>query len=86
MLNTVILILTVLVFLVSLKRLFTILKSGSPEVMVKRKEDALSKFKDDLTKPESKQYFVIAWSIGVAVTLTTLSLSTYVLTQILKFA
>lgn len=86
MLNTVILILTVLVFLFSLKRLVTILKTGNLEVMLKRKEDSIIKFKEDIAKPEAKQFFVIAWIVGVVITVTTLSLSTYVLTQILKFA
>lgn len=86
MLNAVILFLTVLVFLISLKRLVTILKTGSLEVMLKRKEDSLIKLKEDIAKPEAKQFFVIAWVIGVVITVTTLSLSTYVLTQILKFA
>ena len=47
MLNTAILITTLLVLVVSVKRLYRTLTVGSMEQLVKRGEDALTKLKED---------------------------------------
>lgn len=85
MLNTAILIVTVLVLLVSLKRLGKILTTGSPETMLKRHEASLEKLKEDLSKPNSKGLFAIAWLTALVIMSSTTALSIYVLTNILNF-
>lgn len=86
MLNTAILIAAVLVIVVSLKKLGRILSVGSPEAMLKRHEDALTKLKEDLKHPNSKGFFALAWLFGVLITTTTTALAVYILTNILNFA
>ena len=51
MLNTAILIATLLVLVASVKRLYRTLTVGSMEQLVKRGEDALTKLKEDANKP-----------------------------------
>ena len=86
MLNTAILIATLLVLVVSVKRLYQTLTVGSMEQLVKRSEDALTKLKDYANKPNSKGAFVFAWFFGVVLLSATTALSVYILTNILNFA
>ena len=58
MLNTAILIATLLVLVVSVKRLYRTLTVGSMEQLVKRSEDALTKLKEDANKPTSKRLLI----------------------------
>ena len=85
MLNTAILITTLLVLLVSVKRLYRTLTLGSMEQLVKRGEDALTKLKEDANKPNSKGVFVFAWLFCVVLLSATTVLSVYILTNILNF-
>ena len=86
MLNTAILIVTLLVLVVSVKRLYRTLTVGSMEQLVKRSEDALTKLKEDANKPNSKGVFVFAWFFSVVLLSATTALSVYILTNILNFA
>ena len=86
MLNTAILIATLLVLVVSVKRLYRTLTLGSMEQLVKRGEDALTKLKEDANKPNSKRVFVFAWFFSVVLLSATTALSVYILTNILNFA
>ena len=86
MLNTAILIATLLVLVVSVKRLYRTLTVGSMEQLVKRGEDALTKLKEDANKPNSKGVFVFAWLFSVVLLSATTVLSVYILTNILNFA
>lgn len=86
MLNTAILITTLLVLVVSVKRLYRTLTVGSMEQLVKRGEDALTKLKEDANKPNSKGVFVFAWLFSVVLLSATTALSVYILTNILNFA
>ena len=89
MLNTAILIATLLVLVVSVKRLYRTLTVGSMEQLeqlVKRGEDALTKLKEDANKPNSKGVFVFAWFFCVVLLSATTALSVYILTNILNFA
>ena len=86
MLNTAILIVTLLVLVVSVKRLYRILTLGSMEQLVKRGEDALTKLKEDANKPNQKGAFVFAWFFSVVLLSATTALSVYILTNILNFA
>ena len=85
MLNTAILIVTLLVLMSSVKRLYRTLTLGSMEQLVKRGEDALTKLKEDANKPNSKGVFVFAWFFGVVLLSATTALSVYILTNILNF-
>ena len=85
MLNTAILITTLLVLVVSVKRLYRTLTVGSMEQLVKRGEDALTKLKEDASKPNSKGVFVFAWLFSVVLLSATTALSVYILTNILNF-
>ena len=85
MLNTAILITTLLVLVVSVKRLYRTLTVGSMEQLVKRGEDALTKLKEDANKPNQKGAFVFAWFFSVVLLSTTTALSVYILTNILNF-
>ena len=85
MLNTAILITTLLVLVVSVKRLYRTLTLGSMEQLVKRGEDALTKLKEDANKPNSKGVFVFAWFFSVVLLSATAALSVYILTNILNF-
>ena len=86
MLNTAILIATLLVLVVSVKRLYRTLTLGSMEQLVKRGEDALTKLKEDANKPNHKGVFVFAWFFCVVLLSATTALSVYILTNILNFA
>ena len=86
MLNTAILITTLLVLVVSVKRLYLTLTVGSMEKLVKRAEDALTKLKEDANKPNQKGVFVFAWFFCVVLLSATTALSVYILTNILNFA
>lgn len=86
MLNTAILIATLLVLVVSVKRLYSTLTLGSMEQLVKRCEDALTKLKEDVNKPNQKGAFVFAWFFSVVLLSATTALSVYILTNILNFA
>ena len=86
MLNTAILITTLWVLVVSVKRLYRTLTLGSMEQLVKRYEDALNKVKEDANKPNSKGVFVFAWFFSVVLLQITAALSIYILTNILNFA
>ena len=86
MLNTAILIATLLVLLVSVKRLYQILTLGSMEQLVKRYEDVLNKAKEGANKPNQKGVFVFAWLFCVVLFSATTALSVYILTNILNFA
>ena len=85
MLNTAILIATLLVLAVSVKRLYRTLTVGSVEQLVKRGEDALIKLKEDANQPNSKGVFVFAWLFNVVLLSATTALSVYILTNILNF-
>ena len=85
MLNTAILITTLLVLVVSVKRLYRTLTVGSMEQLVKRGEDALTKLKEDANKPNQKGVFVFAWLFCVVLLSATTALSVYILTNILNF-
>ena len=85
MLNTAILIATLLVLVVSVKRLYQTLTVGSMEQLVKRGEDALTKLKEDANKPNQKGVFVFAWFFSVVLLSATTALSVYILTNILNF-
>ena len=85
MLNTAILITTLLVLVVSVKRLYRTLTVGSMEQLVKRYEDALNQVKEDANKPNSKGVFVFAWLFCVVLFSATTALSVYILTNILNF-
>ena len=85
MLNTAILIATLLVLVVSVKRLYRTLTLGSMEQLVKRGEDALTKLKEEANKPDSKGVFVIAWLFNVVLLSATTALSVFILTNILNF-
>ncbi len=86
MLNTAILIATLLVLLVSVKRLYRTLTVGSMEQLVKWYEDALKKAKEEANKPNQKGVFVFAWFFSVVFLQITAALSIYILTNILNFA
>ena len=86
MLNFAILTLTVIVLLVSLKRLGHILSAGSVENVIKRSEDNLAKLKKDLNVHNTKAIFCFAWLFGVIITTSLIGLSTYILVNILNFA
>ena len=86
MLNFAILTLTVIVLLVSLKRLGSVLSAGSVENVIKRSEDKLAKLKKDLNAHNAKAVFGFAWLLGVIVTTSLIGLSTYILINILNFA
>ncbi len=86
MLNTAILIATLLVLLVSVKHLYRTLTVGSMEQLVKRYEDAFKKAKEEANKPNQKGVFVFAWFFSVVLLSTTTALSVYILTNILNFA
>ena len=86
MLNTAILVVTLLVLVVSVKRLYQTLTVGSMEQMVKWYEDALTKLKEDANKPNYKGVFVFAWFFSVLLLSATTALSVYILTNILNFA
>ena len=89
MLNIAILIVTLLVLMSSVKRLYRTLTVGSMEQLeqlVKRGEDALTKLKEDANKPNSKGVFVFAWLFSVVLLSATTALSVYILTNILNFA
>ena len=86
MLNTAILIATLLVLVVSVKRLYRTLTIGSMEQLVKRGEYALTKLKEDANKHNHKGVFGVAWFFSVVLLSATTALSVYVLTNILKFA
>ena len=86
MLNTAILIATLLVLVVSVKQLYRTLTVGSMEQLVKRGEDALTKLKEDANKPNSKGAFVFAWFFSVVLLSATTALIVYILTNILNFA
>ena len=85
MLNTAILVVTLLVLVVSVKRLYQTLTVGSMEQLVKRGEDALTKLKEDANKPNQKGVFVFAWLFCVVLLSATTALSVYILTNILNF-
>lgn len=86
MLNFAILTITVIVLLVSLKRLGRILSAGSIENVIKRSEDQLVKLKKDLNAHNAKALFGFAWLFGVIITTSLIGLSTYILVNILHFA
>ena len=86
MLNTAILIATLLVLLVSVKQLYRTLTVGSMEQLVKRGEDFLTKLKEAANKPNQKGVFVFAWLFSVVLLSATTALSVYILTNILNFA
>ena len=86
MLNTAILIATLLVLVVSVKRLYQTLTVGSMEQLVKRSEDDLTKLKEDANKPNLKGVFVFVWFFSVVLLSATTALSVYILTDILNFA
>lgn len=86
MLNTAILIVTLLVLVVSVKRLYRTLTVGSMEQLVKRSEVALTKLEEFANQPNSKGVFVIAWTFNVILLSATTTLSVYILTNILNFA
>lgn len=85
MLNTAILVVTLLVLVVSVKRLYRTLTLSSMEQLVKRYEDALNKVKEDANNPNSKGVFVFAWLFSVVLLSATTVLSVYILTNILNF-
>ena len=85
MLNIAILIAALLVLVVSVTRLYRTLTVGSMKQMVKRSEDALTKLKEDVNKPNQKGVFVFAWLFSVVVLSATTALSVYILTNILNF-
>ena len=86
MLNTAILIATLLVLLVSVKRLYHTLTVVSMEQLVKRGEDALTKLKEYANKPNQKGVFVFDWFFSVVLLSATTALSVYILINILNFA
>ena len=86
MLNFAILTLTVIVLLVSLRRLGHILSAGSVENVIKRSEDNLAKLKKDLNVHNAKAIFCFAWLFGVIITTSLIGLSAYILINILNFA
>ena len=86
MLNFAILTLTVIVLLVSLKRLVHILSAGSVDNVIKRSEDNLAELKKDLNVHNAKAIFGFAWLLSVIVTTSLIGLSTYILINILNFA
>ena len=86
MLNTAILITTLLVLVLSVKRLYRTLTLGSMEQLVKRSEDALTKLEEFASKPNSKRVFVFAWLFNVVLLSATTALSVFILTNILNFA
>ena len=86
MLNTAILIVTLLVLVVSVKHLYSTLTVGSMEQLVKQREVALTKLEEFASKPNSKGVFVFAWLLSVVVLSATTALSVFILTNILNFA
>ena len=86
MLNTAILVVTLLVLVASVKRLYRTLMVGSMEQLVKRYEDTLTKLKEDANHPNSKGVFVFTWFFCVVLLSATTALSVYILTNILNFA
>ena len=86
MLNFAILTLTVIVLLVSLRRLGHILSAGSVENVIKRSEDNLAELKKVLNVHNAKAIFGFAWLLSVIVTTSLIGLSTYILINILNFA
>ena len=86
MINTAILIVTLLVLMSSVKRLYRTLTVGSMEQLVKRSEDALTKLEEFASKHNSKDVFVIAWLFNVVLLSATTALSVYILINILNFA
>ena len=86
MLNTAVLIVTLLVLMSSVKRMYRTLTVGSMEQLVKRGEDALTKLKEYANKPNQKGVFVFAWFFSVVLLSATTALSVYILTNILNFA
>ena len=85
MLNTAILIVTLLILMSSVKQLYRTLTVGSMEQLVKRSEDALTKLKEDANKPNQKGVFVFAWLFCVVLFSATTALSVFILTNILNF-
>ena len=85
MLNTAILVVTLLVLVVSVKRLYRTLTLGSMEQLVKRGEDALNKVKEDANKPNHKGVFVFAWFFSVVFLQIIAALSVFILINILNF-
>ena len=86
MLNTAILIVTLLVLVVSVKRLYLTLTVGSMEQLVKRSGFALTKLEEFASKPNSNDAFVFAWLFNVVLLSATTALSVFILTNILNFA
>lgn len=86
MLNIAILVVTVLVLFSSLKRFGKILSVGSAEKLVESYENKLTKLKKDVSKPDAKNYFGLAWLIALLFTTSLIGLSTYILINILNFA
>lgn len=86
MLNTAILIVTLLVLVVSVKRLYRTLTVGSMEQLVKRSGVALTKLEEFASKPNSNYVFDFAWLFNVVLLSATTALSVYILTNILNFA
>ena len=86
MLNTAILIAALLVLVVSVKHIYSTLTVGSIEQLVKQREVALTKLKEQANQPNSKGVFVFAWFFSVVLLSATTALSVYILTNILNFA
>ena len=86
MLNTAILIVTLLVLVVSVKRLYLTLTVGSMEQLVKRSAVALTNLEEFANQHNSKGVFVIAWVFNVVLLSATTALSVFILTNILNFA
>ena len=86
MLNTAILITTLLVLVVSVKRLYRTLTVGSMEQLVKRNGVALTNLEEFANKPNHKGVFVFAWVFNVVLLSATTALSVFILTNILNFA
>ena len=86
MLNIAILVVTVLVLFSALKRVGLILSIGSIEKLVERHEKKLTELKKDVSKPDVKNYFGLAWLVALLFTLSLIGLTTYILVNILNFA
>ena len=86
MLNIAILVVTVLVLFSALKRVGLILSIGSIEKLVEYHENKLTKLKKDVSEPDVKDYFGLAWLVALLITTSLIGLTTYILVNILNFA
>lgn len=78
MLNTAIVLVTIISLLLGFKWLFKVFGAESPERLVERAEENLKQLKKDAN---NKTAFVAAWFISLGISLSLISLCIYILTQ-----